>query len=97
VLGVPVQYRFGNTIAAAVTLNVGSGGLAIRTTSPLESGSKIGVRFRIPGSRRDVEAEGRVVWTDRRVGMGVQFEHVDAAGQATIDNFTETHTPTRRS
>ena len=35
VLGIPVAYRFGNTIAAALTLNLGKGGIAIRTTSPL--------------------------------------------------------------
>ncbi len=48
--------------------------LAIRTTSPLEAGSKIRVRFRMPGAKRDVDAEGRVAWSDRRVGMGIQFE-----------------------
>lgn len=96
VLGVPVQYRSGNTIAAALTLDIGSGGIAIRTTTPLDNGSKVSVRFRIPGSRRDVDAEGRVVWSDRRVGMGVQFEHVEPAVQATIDNFADAHTPTRR-
>jgi uncharacterized protein (TIGR02266 family) len=96
VLGVPVQYRCGNTIAAALTLDVGSGGIAIRTTSPLDNGSTVSVRFRIPGSRRDVDAEGRVVWSDPRVGMGVQFEHVEPACQASIDNFADTHTPTRR-
>src|SRR5437660_10381980 len=67
ILGIPVQYRFGNTIAAALTLNLGHGGLAIRTTSPLDAGSKIRVRFRMPGAKRDVEAEGRVAWSDRRV------------------------------
>ena len=51
VLGIPIQYRFGNTIAAALTLNLSHGGIAIRTTSPLESGSKIKVRFRMPGSK----------------------------------------------
>src|ERR671938_157941 len=35
VLGIPVAYRFGNTIAAALTLNLGKGGVAIRTMSPL--------------------------------------------------------------
>src|SRR5688572_30300355 len=35
VLGIPVAYRFGSTIAAALTLNISRGGLAIRTTSPL--------------------------------------------------------------
>ena len=38
VLGIPIQYRFGNTIAAALTLNLSHGGIAIRTTSPLDSG-----------------------------------------------------------
>jgi uncharacterized protein (TIGR02266 family) len=91
VLGIPVQYRFGNTIAAALTLNLSHGGIAIRTTSPLEHGSKIKVRFRMPGSRRDIDAEGRVAWSDRRVGMGVQFESVDPASQALIDNFVDAH------
>ena len=91
VLGIPIQYRFGNTIAAALTLNLSHGGIAIRTTSPLESGSKIKVRFRMPGSKRDIDAEGRVAWSDRRVGMGVQFETVDPANQTTIDHFVDAH------
>jgi uncharacterized protein (TIGR02266 family) len=91
VLGIPIQYRFGNTIAAALTLNLSHGGIAIRTTSPLENGSKIKVRFRMPGSKRDIDAEGRVAWSDRRVGMGVQFEVVDSAIQTIIDNFVDAH------
>jgi uncharacterized protein (TIGR02266 family) len=91
VLGIPIQYRYGNTIAAALTLNLSHGGVAIRTTSPLDSGSKIRVRFRMPGSKKDIDAEGRVAWSDRRVGMGIQFEKVDAAHQAVIDSFVDAH------
>jgi uncharacterized protein (TIGR02266 family) len=91
VLGIPIQYRFGNTIAAALTLNLSHGGIAIRTTSPLEAGSKIKVRFRMPGSKRDVDAEGRVSWSDRRVGMGIQFEIVEPANQGIIDAFVDAH------
>ena len=91
VLGIPIQYRFGNTIAAALTLNLSHGGIAIRSTSPLEQGSRIKVRFRMPGSKRDIDAEGRVAWSDRRVGMGVQFEQVDPANQTIIDNFVDAH------
>ena len=58
VLGIPVQYRFGNTIAAALTLNLSHGGIAIRTTSPLDAGSKIKVRFRMPG-RQDTTSTPR--------------------------------------
>jgi uncharacterized protein (TIGR02266 family) len=91
VLGIPIQYRFSNTIAAALTLNLGHGGIAIRTTSPLESGAKIRVRLRLPGSRRDIDAEGRVAWSDRRVGMGIQFESVDSESQTAIDEFVDAH------
>jgi uncharacterized protein (TIGR02266 family) len=91
VLGIPIQYRFGNTIAAALTLNLSHGGIAIRTTSPLESGAKIKVRFRMPGSKKDIDAEGKVAWSDRRVGMGIQFEVVDQANQAIIDHFVDAH------
>ena len=91
VLGMSVQYRFGNTIAAALALNLGHGGIAIRTTSPLEAAAKIKVRFRLPGSKGDVDAEGRVAWSDRRVGMGVQFDKVEAASQVLIDNFVDAH------
>jgi uncharacterized protein (TIGR02266 family) len=91
VLGIPIQYRYGNTIAAALTLNLSHGGIAIRSTSPLEQGAKIKVRFRMPGSKRDIDAEGRVAWSDRRVGMGIQFEQVDPANQTIIDNFVDAH------
>ncbi len=96
VLGIPIQYRFGNTIAAALTLNLSQGGIAIRTTSPLEGGSTIKVRFRMPGSKRDIDAEGSVAWSDRRVGMGIQFEKVESANQVIIDNFVDAHFFTNR-
>jgi uncharacterized protein (TIGR02266 family) len=90
-LAVPVQYRVGNTIAAALTLNLSRGGLAIRTTSPLTSASTVKLRFRLPGGKAEVDAEGRVVWSDGRVGMGVQFEKVDVASQGLIDQFVDSH------
>src|SRR5882724_11195407 len=91
VLGIPIQYRFGNTIAAALTLNLSHGGIAIRTTSPLDNGAKIKVRFRMPGSKKDIDAEGHVARSDRRVGMGIQLEIVDPANQAIIDHFVDAH------
>src|SRR3954471_21325391 len=87
VLGISIQYRFGNTIAAAPTPHLSHGGIAIRTTSPLEAGARIKVRFRLPGSKRDIEGESRVAWSDGRVGMGIQFESVDPAGQTLVDSF----------
>jgi uncharacterized protein (TIGR02266 family) len=91
VLGIPIAYRFGNTIAAALTLNIGRGGIAVRTTSPLEIGARARLRFRLPGSKRDVDAESHVVWSDRRQGMGFRFEKVDPQDQILIDEFVDAH------
>jgi len=91
VLGIPVAYRFGNTIATALTLNLARGGIAIRTTSPLESGAAARIRFRLPAGPREIEVEARVSWSDRRVGMGLQFEKVDPADQTAIDAFVDSH------
>jgi two-component system cell cycle response regulator DivK len=97
VLGIPVAYRYGNTIAAALTLNLGKGGIAIRTMSPLDAGAKARTRFRLPGSKRDIDAESRVAWSDRRVGMGLQFEQIDPADQAEIDDFVDQQFFSRRA
>jgi uncharacterized protein (TIGR02266 family) len=91
VLGIPIAYRYGNTIAAALTLNLSRGGVAIRTTSPLDAGASLRVRMRLPGGKRDMDIEARVAWSDRRVGMGLQFERVDPADQHGIDEFVDAH------
>jgi len=70
--------------------------LAIRTTNPLDKGTHVRVRFRLPGTARDVEAEAIVAWTDRRFGMGLQFTRIDAATQQSIDDFVRTHFFTNR-
>ena len=91
ILGIPVSYRFSNTIATALTLNLSKGGVAIRTMTPLEPSAKVKLRFRLPGAKRDVEAESRISWTDRRIGMGLQFEKVEAPDQTAIDQFVDQH------
>jgi len=89
VLGVPVAYRFGNTIAAALTLDISRGGLAVRTTSPLAVGTAVKVRFRL--TKKDIDAEATIAWTDRRIGMGLQFTKLTAGNQAHIDDYIQGH------
>jgi uncharacterized protein (TIGR02266 family) len=96
VLSIPIAYRFGNTIAAALTLNGSRGGIAVRTSSPLDNDAKARVRFRLPGSKKEIDAQARVAWSDRRNGMGLQFEKVDPADQAAINEFVDAHFFTNR-
>ena len=54
------------------------------------------MRFRLPGSKLDIEAESRVAWSDRRLGMGLQFERVEPSDQQAVDEFVDQHFFTNR-
>jgi uncharacterized protein (TIGR02266 family) len=90
-LSVAISYRVGNTIASALTLTLGKGGLAIRTMTPLERGTSVRVRFRLPGAASEIEADAIVCWADRNIGMGLQFSRLSAADQAAIDDHVDRH------
>lgn len=90
-LGIPVTCRVEGTITAAFMLNLGKGGIGVRTMTPPETGTAVSVRFRLPGAEHDFEMEARVAWSDQRLGMGLQFERVSASDQAAIDRFIDRH------
>lgn len=89
VLGVPITYRVGNAISTSLTLNISHGGVAVRTTNPLDVASVVRLKFRTPGAKKDIDAEARVAWSDRRVGMGLQFTSVDPGAQDAIDDYIQ--------
>ena len=89
VLGVPITYRVGNAISTSVTLNISHGGIAVRSTNPLDVASVVRLRFRL--GKKEIDAEARVAWSDRRVGMGFQFMAIDPSAQAAIDNYVQAH------
>ena len=91
VLGIPIAYRFGNTIAAAVTLNISRGGVAVRTTNPLDKGMTVKVRFRMPMGKKDIDVESTVAWSDRRVGMGLKFAGLGDDDQSAIAEYVDAH------
>ena len=81
----------GPAIAAALTINISHGGLSIRTTNPLAVDTPVKVRFRLPNGNGEIEAQGRVAWSDRRLGMGVRFTKIDEPEQAQIDDYVHAH------
>jgi uncharacterized protein (TIGR02266 family) len=90
-LGIPIAYRFANTIAAAVTLNISRGGVAVRTTNPLEKGLVVKVRFRMPMSRKDIEVQAKVAWSNKRVGMGLEFSDLPEQDRNAIAEYVDAH------
>ena len=95
VLGIPTTYRVNNSIATSVTLNLGQGGVAVRTANPLEIGTIVTVRLKLPGTKQ-IEASARIAWTNRRIGMGLQFTAMSVAHQEALDAFVLSHFFTNR-
>jgi uncharacterized protein (TIGR02266 family) len=86
---VPVSFEAQGVIAAARTQDLARGGVAIRTLDPLPLGTVVELSFRLPGSPSEITAAGRVAWSDRRVGMGVQFERLTTDAQKLLSSFVE--------
>jgi uncharacterized protein (TIGR02266 family) len=89
-VSVPVSFRAGQTIAAAQTRDIGRGGIGIQTMDPLPVGTPLQFTLRLPGTGVEISASGRVIWGDRRIGMGVQFEKLSADAQTRLDEYVRT-------
>jgi uncharacterized protein (TIGR02266 family) len=90
-LGVSVSYRMRNSIASGLSLNISTGGLAVRSTNPHPVDAVVKVRFRLPKGTHDIEADARVAWADTRLGMGLQFTRIAPSDQALVDAFVTSH------
>lgn len=90
-LSVTISYRYEHTIASATCANISKGGMALRTMNPLPGGTRLRIRFRLPGSKREIDAEAVVSWSDQRTGMGLQFLSLDADSQGELDEYVDRH------
>ena len=79
-LEVPVQLRIHERAHAAVTKNIGGGGLFVATLRDLPVGRQVTVVLTIPGDSEPVEALAEVRWSrpfealdERPAGLGLRF------------------------
>ena len=79
-LRIEVEYESEAETRRDVATTLGAGGLFIRCEEPLDEGSPLIARFRLPGGSTLHEIAGRVVWTHRKEdvprqtpGMGIAF------------------------
>ena len=89
-ISLPVSYRSRDAVAAALTRNISSGGMAVRTTLPLAPETEISVSLRLPGHAEELMLEARVCWREPGVAMGLTFTRVPADTQAAIDACVDT-------
>jgi uncharacterized protein (TIGR02266 family) len=84
-----VDYTAGGAPHCEYATTLGAGGLFIETDAPLDPGSQLRVRFRLPGGAALHSIDGRVTWQHRLAdaragdsrpsGMGVEFTDALAA------------------
>jgi uncharacterized protein (TIGR02266 family) len=91
VMGIPISYRAGGKIAAALSLNLSRGGMAVRTSGPLSRGAALRLRFALPGSKKEMQTEALVCWSDQKAGMGLRFTLVNPHDQVAINEFVDAH------
>ncbi len=79
-LRIEVEYESEGAARRDVATTLGAGGLFIATEDPLDEGSVLMTRFRLPQRETLHEIAGRVVWTHRKgdqpaqtSGMGISF------------------------
>lgn len=77
---VMVDYQSDAGLASDPATTLGAGGLFIETENPLPPGSRLKMRFHLPGSSDTHEIEGRVCWRKQpddvghhSPGMGIEF------------------------
>jgi type IV pilus assembly protein PilZ len=76
-----IVYSSLDTFFYDYAVNISRGGMFIKTDNALHVGSKVNLRFSLPGSDRIIETSGRVKHTvsgksrtDEPHGMGIEFE-----------------------
>jgi uncharacterized protein (TIGR02266 family) len=89
-LVVRVDYTTVDAFFSEFTANINEGGLFIETESPPPAGTAVLLNFKLPGEKEPIRVHGRVVWTRvqggaESPGMGIEFENLDRAAHARID------------
>jgi uncharacterized protein (TIGR02266 family) len=89
-LVVRVAYSTVDALFSEFTRNINEGGLFIETDTPPRLGTRVALRFQLPGSEEPIQAHGRVAWirpasAEGPAGMGVEFEQLSPDARRTID------------
>lgn len=87
-----VEEEKGNELYFRRTGNVSLGGIYFEQTIPHALGTKVKLRFSLPGSPDVIEAAGEIVNTPQvkdGLGMGLRFTKVSAEALASLEKFLD--------
>ncbi len=96
---VPKKFRISYSSPEAFTksylLNIGKGGIFIKTTKPLKKRENTSVKMFLPDGGKELEVTGEVIWSSEKKhrtpigeyppGMGIKFVNLSAEDKERID------------
>ena len=94
----PCDYEGREILAASRISNISQHGCFVATTKPLPVGTRVELRFQLPGLRETMRLQSIVRWSrgspknerpvgGRAIGMGLQFEGLSRAQKAQIKDY----------
>lgn len=72
-----------------VTRDVSIGGVFIQTKKPLPRDSEVTLSFRLQPSQPPIQCRGKVVYSGKDVGMGIQFFDINEESRESIRKFVD--------
>jgi len=92
-----IAYPTPNTLKEAYLSNVSTGGVFIKTDSPLNRGARFNLKLTLPDCEKELELFCEVVWSHREEweaqerkfppGMGIKFLNLSQEGRQRIDDI----------
>jgi uncharacterized protein (TIGR02266 family) len=91
---IKIAFQNSGVPVSSYILNLSSGGIFIKTDTPLPIDSMLSLHFQLPGDLEPMNIQGRVVWIKQKAnafpsGMGVQFTELSQAHKKKIHAFVE--------
>jgi type IV pilus assembly protein PilZ len=97
-----VHYRTKGSFLVSYSLNLSKGGLFLETKDLLPVGSKLTIRFTVPGATIPIETDATVMWVrespsedGQPAGLGLRFDRLDENIGASIDRLIQDFTGVR--
>jgi DNA-binding response OmpR family regulator/Tfp pilus assembly protein PilZ len=99
-INLPVELRYGGRVFNCQCIDVSRGGIMLRSDQMPPVGTEVGVALKVPGVPTPVEVAGRVTrvdlptgGTERRAGLGVEFERFAGGSEPDLIGFLRTLDP----
>lgn len=86
---VKIEAQAGGFPFIALSENLSTGGMLIRTTDPLPEGQLVHLKFSVPGSERVIRADATVEHIVPAQFMGVAFVAINADDQEALEELAK--------